>query len=212
MRAHFHLLIFGAAVCVCLLGPSACGRGNKPVQAAPETNTAETEPPAAAAGSNSSGASNSSNTNVTNVIEGADRSFILQAEKDNLQGRALARIAQEKSQNKDLKDYAKLLTEDHEVALRKTVNLMNKYGVPQPKGLPEERSEALQELKTHSGAAFDRKFLDLVIKDLNKSTANLRQESSIAQNSDLRNYAESQIPVLQRLLDKGKDLQSRIEK
>src|SRR5215469_13832464 len=137
MKTQVHTLILGLILSLAAFGITACQRDNKTVQAGAEPNQAREIAPSAP-NSNNHGI-----PNVANVIEGADREFIMQAEKDNLQERMLGRLAQEKSQNSDVQDYGKMLSRDHGAALEKLVALMNKYGIAQPPALPEERKEAV---------------------------------------------------------------------
>jgi putative membrane protein len=183
-------LALGLTVGLTAFGLAGCSRNpNQAVQAAPETNTAEP-------------------VGTSNVIEGADKEFILQAEKDNLQGRYVGRLAQERSQNEGVKAYGKMLADDDETALRDVVALMQRYGVPEPKGLPEEKKEALDELKGLSGQDFDKKFIKLMVEDHEKALADFQRESKSALNDDVRSYAEKQIPMLQKHLNKAKELQT----
>src|SRR5947209_1075193 len=71
------------------------------------------------------------------VLTDSDKTFIKKAEEGDLKERDLGRIVLEKSQNKDIKDYAQMLMDDHTKNLKDVVALMNQKGMPQPKGLPE---------------------------------------------------------------------------
>ncbi|HEY2379625.1 MAG TPA: DUF4142 domain-containing protein [Terriglobia bacterium] len=204
MKTQIHTFILGLILCLVAFGITACQRDNKTVQAAAEPNTAE-EPAPAAANPDNPG------TNVTNVVEGADRSFVMQAEKGNIEERMLGRLAQEKSQDSSVQDYGKMLSRDHNTALRQLVTLMNKYGIAQPPTLPEERKEAVNDVKGLTGQSFDRKFIDLMVKDHEKAIADFQHEASVAQNNDVKNYAQDLIPVLQKHLGKAKELQGKME-
>lgn len=205
MKTQVHTLILGLILCLAAFGIASCQRDNKTVQAAAEPDTAQqtTQP---AANSNQGGT-----PNVANVIEGADRSFIMQAEKDNIEERMLGRLAREKSQNSGVQDYGKMLSQDHGAALQKLVALMNKYGISQPPTLPEERKDAVNDVKGLSGQAFDRKFVDMMVQDHQKAIADFQHAASVAQNNDVKKYAQDQIPVLQKHLDKAKELQGKLE-
>lgn len=206
MKAGVRIWIGGLVVCLCTFGIAGCQQGtNKSVEAAPEPKAAEPATPPSASPDTEPG------PEVTNVIEGADRSFIMQAEKDNMQERYLGRLAEEKSQNSDVKDYGKLLSHDHNAALQSLVRLMNKYGIAQPKALPEERQDAYKEVKGLSGPAFDRAFIDMMVKDHEKAVAEFQHEASAAQNKDLKDYTQDQISVLQEHLNKAKELQGKLE-
>jgi putative membrane protein len=119
-------------------------------------------------------------------------------------------MAEEKSQNKGVKDYGKMLVKDHNDALQKLVDLMNKNGMPQPKGLPEERNEAVKNLQGLSGPAFDREFVKLMVEDHQKAIDKFRHEAATAQNADVRDYADKVLPTLEKHLKDAQDLQGKL--
>ena len=178
---------------LCTLGLAACQRSGDNVQAAREP-----EMPA------------SKSAAATNTISGADKDFILQAEKDNLQERVLGRMAQEQSQNDAVRDYGKTLVNDHNDALKKLVDLMNKNGLQQPKGLPEERIEAVRKLQGLSGAAFDREFVNMMVKDHQKAVDEFRHVAATSQNPDVRDYAKNVLPTLEKHLKDAQELQAKL--
>ena len=119
-------------------------------------------------------------------------------------------MAHEQSQNSAVRDYGKALVKDHNDALQKLVDLMKKNGIPQPKGLPEERSEAVKKMQGLSGAAFDREFVNLMVTDHQKAVDTFRHVAATAQNADVRDYAKSVLPTLEKHLKDAQDLQHKI--
>jgi putative membrane protein len=192
MQKHLYILIVSLGL---TFGLAACQRDGDNVQAAREPAM-----PAAKAPSN------------TNTLTGADKDFVLQAEKDNIQERVLGRMAEEKSQNNYVKDYGKMLARDHNNALRQVVDLMQKNGMPQPKGLPQERNEAVDKVLGLSGAAFDKEFVKLIITDHQKAVDAFRHEAASAQNADVRDYAIKMLPTLEEHLKDAQDLQAMLSK
>lgn len=203
MKSTFRSFTLSLVCGMVAFGLAGCQRDNKTVQAASE--------PTATAPATESSSRNPNGPDVTNVLGGADRSFIMQAEKDNIQERYLGRMAQEKSKNSDVQAYGKMLSKDHNAALQKLVDLMDKYGIAQPKALPEERKEAFKEVQGLSGPAFDRKFIDLMVKDHEQAIADYQHQLTVVQNKDLKKYVQDQIGVLQTHLNKAKELQNKLE-
>jgi putative membrane protein len=187
MRNRFHILIFGLLATLATFGLAGCQQGNNSVQAAREPSSAD------------------------NTITGADRNFVMQAVKDNIRERVLGKIAEQQSQNSDVKDYGKMLVNDHNEALQKLVALMNKNGMPQPSGLPEERSEAINKLQSLSGPSFDKEFIGMMVENHQKAVDTYQREQNSAQNSDVRDYAKNMLPTLQKHLKEAQDLQSKLE-
>ena len=194
MKPNFQTVIFGLVVCLLVLGLSACQTSNDSgVQAArePVPSKAPPAPP-----------------DSVNTINGADREFVLQAEKSNIQERVLGRMAEEKSQNGGVRKYGKMVVTDHNNASQKLVDIMEKNGIAQPRTLTEERSDAVDKMQGMSGDAFDREFVNMMVQEHQKSVNAFRLEVETAQNPDVRNYAKNMVPTLERHLKDAQDLQS----
>src|SRR5262245_37582907 len=118
MKPNLYTLTFGLFACLLVLGLSGCQTNNdNSVHAAREPGPSKA-PPAP--------------LDSVNTINGADREFIIQAEKINIQQRVLGRMAEEKSQNGAVRKYGKMMSTDNNNALQKLVGLMDKYGMAQP--------------------------------------------------------------------------------
>ena len=176
-------------------GLAACQREGDNVQAAREPGTSAAKAPSNA-----------------NTLTGADKDFVMKPKKATFQERVLGRMAEEKSQNSDVKDYGKMLVKDHNDALQKLVDLMNKNGLPQPKGLPEERNEPVNKMQGLSGPAFDKEFVNMMVADHQKAVDAFRHEAATAQNPDVRDYANKVLPTLEKHLKEARDLQGKLGK
>jgi putative membrane protein len=147
---------------------------------------------------------------TANTLTGADRDFVLKAEKADIQERVLGRMAEEKSQNSDIKSYGKTVGRDHNQNLEKLVDLMIKDGMGQPKTLPEERSEAVKKIQGLSGTAFDREFLNLMVQDHKKAIAAFNDAVDTSSNAGVRDYAKNTLPMLEKHLKDAQELQNKM--
>jgi len=156
-----------------------------------------------------------SNDNVqaareTSALTDADRHFINKAEKENLEEQELGRMVLEKSKNGDVRDYAQMLVDDHTKALKDLVDLMKDKGMAQPKRLPKAEHEAWNKLKGMSGAEFDREFVNMMVRDHQDAVKEFQHESNLAQDYDVKMYANHVLPALQKHLQKAQELQGKI--
>jgi putative membrane protein len=184
MRNRFHILVFGLLT---TLGLGGCQQGNNSVQAAREPSSAN------------------------NTITGADKNFVAQAVKNSIQERVLGKMAEERSQDSEIQGYGKMLVKDHNEILQKLVALMNKNGMPQPSGLPEVRSEAINKLESLSGPSFDKEFISMMVEDHQKAVDTFRQEQNSAQNQDVRDFAKNTLPTLEKHLKEAQEIQSKLQ-
>jgi putative membrane protein len=146
----------------------------------------------------------------TNTLTDSDRHFLTKAETDSIKERELGRAVVQKSQNSDVRDYAQMLVDDHTKALKDAVDLMKDKGMPQPKGLPEAEHESWAKLKQMSGPAFDREFINMMVQDNQNAVKEFQHEANMAQDYDVKIYASSVLPVLQKHLQKAQELQKKM--
>ena len=139
-----------------------------------------------------------------------DKNFLKRAEEDNIKEENLGRIVVQKTQNSDIRDYAQMLVDDHTKALKDLVDLMNQKGMRQPRSLPKLQHEALSKLNRLSGEAFDREFINHMVEDHQTAVAEFRQEANMAQDSDVKNYANHMVPALEKHLQRAQELQGKL--
>ena len=144
------------------------------------------------------------------VLNDSDRDFLKKAEDGDIKEVNIGRFVLEKSQNKDVKDYAQMLVDDHTNDLRKVVDLMNQKGMPQPQDLPEVKHEALGKLDELSGAALDREFANAMVGDHQNDIAEFQNTINSTQDEDVKYYAMHTLPVLQEHLRKAQELQEKL--
>jgi putative membrane protein len=189
MRGTMRVLgILGAALFLIISG---CQQSGQNVQAARETKT-------------------DTGDRTKAVLNDAEKNFLKKAEEADIKERNVGRVVLEKSQNKDVKDYAQMLVDDHSKNLRDVVDLMNQKGMAQPKDLPEVKHDALDKLNAMSGTELDREFVKMMLDDHQKDVSEFRNEANTAQDKDVKDYATHTLPMLEKHLQKAQELQGKI--
>jgi putative membrane protein len=192
MKLKMRFFAAGVVGTALLLAVSACQQSGQNVQAAREAK------------------SDSGNRTSKAVLNDSDRDFVKKAEDSDIKERNIGRFILEKSQNKDVKDYAQMLVDDHTKDLRRVVDLMNQKGMPQPQGLPEVKHEALSKMDELSGAALDREFVNTMVDDHQKDIAEYRKAVDTSQDEDVKYYAMHTLPELEEHLQKAQELQQKV--
>jgi len=185
MKTHIFLailLLTGAFVV------GGCQRGANSTQAAGESRNLESNHP----------------------ISQADMDFLLATQKSNVKEQALTQMAMARSHNNEVKDFAKMLNEDHTKALEDVVALMDKKGVSHPMDLDDVRKEAEEEIHGMSDATFDRDFINMMVVNHEKGVATFKMQAKTALDDNVRDFAEDLLPTLEKHLEKAKELQSKL--
>jgi putative membrane protein len=144
------------------------------------------------------------------LLTPAEQDFAMKASQAHLAEIEVGRLAEERSQNADVKSYAKMIVDDHGKALPELTELTKKYNGPQPQPLDPEVMKEIERLAALSGAEFDREFVNMMVGDHEKAIELFRNQSQIALNTDVKDYVNSLLPKLEKHLTKAQELQSKL--
>jgi putative membrane protein len=173
-----------------LLVSAACGGSNNTKQAentAPATEQPPAKPP----------------------LTDADKSFMSDAAKAGYAEIQLAKLALQKTHNKDLKDFAQTLIDDHEKMAADLAKLASSKSVTLPDSKTLAASFSEGKLKMYSGRHFDEAFASKMVDDHKDAVATFQKESNQGSDTDVKDFASSGIPALQKHLDTAQELQNK---
>jgi putative membrane protein len=74
---------------------------------------------------------------------------------------------------------------------------------------PETQNE-ITRMTLLTGPEFDREFANMMVSDHQQTVQMFREASKTARNPDLKAYVDGMLPKLQKHLQKGQELQSRL--
>src|SRR5213075_454472 len=135
----------------------------------------------------------------------SDSQFVTKAAQGNMAEVALGKMATEKSQNDDVKKFGQMMVDDHSKAEQELEGVASKNNLQVPKEVGAEQKAEQQRLEKLSGAAFDRAYMQMMVKDHVKDVAEFKKEAnSTAANSDLRDFAKRTYPTLENHLTQAK--------
>lgn len=120
----------------------------------------------------------------------------------------VGRMAQKKASNESIKIYGRLLEDEHTHSLNNLKDLAQIQQVNIPDTLDQEHLNKVKELQSSNGAAFERKFLRMMIEghiqDIEKYR---RAQKSIKNDNEIKKWIDEALPALHRHQQKGEQLQ-----
>ncbi|KYF61397.1 hypothetical protein BE11_42380, partial [Sorangium cellulosum] len=128
-----------------------------------------------------------------------------------------ATLAQTKAKHKDVKAYARVITQHHTQAKAKQAQLVKKLGITaaesdKSKQLTTETQQAVDQLKALQGADFDQQFVATMIQDHQK-TLDLLDKRILqdAKNADLKTMIEKDLrPTIEKHLKDAEALAQKL--
>jgi putative membrane protein len=116
----------------------------------------------------------------------SDKSFITNAQEGSIAEINYAKLALQKSKDKNVREFATKMIKDHEMLIDSMKPLAQKLGVKEPSGPPLTDHVKYEELKMKSGIAFDRAYVEAMVKDHNDDLQAFIDEGNKTTNPELK--------------------------
>lgn len=137
-----------------------------------------------------------------------DRSFVKKAIQGNYAEVALGKLAEQRGRSDGVKSYGKMLASDHSQANEKATALAGRIGVKAPSGPSLKQKMTYRRMAALKGGAFDKQFVDHMVKDHQKDIKDYQQHTS--GSGPVSNYAKETLPTLDKHLKTAQDLESKV--
>jgi putative membrane protein len=137
----------------------------------------------------------------------ADSKFIEHVAQDGKAEIDLARLAQQKTQNPEVRALARRLAADHGESNQQLMQIAQRDGVQPPTGPDKSASKKRTKLEKLDGQAFDQAFVKEVVQDHEKDIKYFRKEQTSLQDPQLKSFAQQTLPVLQDHLQMAQQTQ-----
>jgi len=134
------------------------------------------------------------------ALNKADKQFIDMAATTDMTEAHEGQLAENQASRADVKAFAKTLAQDHTDSYEHLSELAAKTGISIPKGINTAKNAELQQLVHLKGDRFDRQFDKDEVADHQKALAVFKREAAHGQDPDVKAWAASMIPVLEKHL------------
>lgn len=168
-----------------------------PAGAQPASSTA---PPAAAAEAPATTAPDVSGTATASDLSKADKRFVTTAAHGGIAEVQMAQLAQQKSQDATVKQFAQTMIDDHTPNNQQLVQLATSKGLTPPTEPDASQQKTIAKLQGLDGAAFDKAYMAAQIKGHTAMLKAFQIEAKGGKDADLKAFAAQTTPVIQKHL------------
>ena len=136
----------------------------------------------------------------------ADATFLKKAADGGLAEVSLAKLAQTKSSNAEVKAFAQKLEQDHTKANDELKTLADSKHVTLPSAPSKAFAAKEAKFSKLSGAAFDRAYIADMLADHKKDVAEFERQSTHAADAEVKAFAAKTLPTLKDHLQQVEQL------
>lgn len=141
-----------------------------------------------------------------------DRNFIETAASSGMAEVEMGKHAAEKARNPQVKDFAKMMVEDHGKVNDKLTAWTKQNNVALPVELKPEHKRSQTTVSGLSGAQLDRAYMDTMVQQHQKAVQLFTQQSTAGQNPELKQLAADTLPTVQQHLKMAQQITADLNK
>jgi putative membrane protein len=136
----------------------------------------------------------------------ADQTFAEKAAVGGLAEVQLGKLAVEHAASPDVKQFGQRMVDDHGKANRELMALVGQKGISVPTALDPKHQKEADRLAKLEGAAFDRAYIQQMVKDHEADVKLFRTEAQQGKDPELKRFAAASLSTLEAHLNMARSL------
>lgn len=144
------------------------------------------------------------------MVNERDADFAVEAADASLAEIELGKLAMEKATDERLKDFAQRMVSDHQKANNELSTIAANLNITLPPVVSEDHVDKQRKLRDKSGDAFEEEYIDIMVKDHDRTVSLFEDAASDAMNTDLQAFAAKTLPTLKKHFEEAKMLRDSI--
>jgi putative membrane protein len=140
-----------------------------------------------------------------------DAQFLVDAAELDLMEIKLGELAQNQAVNDSVKELGKILLKDHQKSLKELQVLAGKKMVTIPSEITEKGRDSYNKLLEKKAAEFDEFYCDEMVKGHKDAIDKFEKGATDAEDVEIKNWANKQLPVLRTHLDKAMNYRDNLK-
>ena len=164
---------------------------------------------AAGTADNTSGkTANAGMAETKNTLSSDDKKFIEKASQGGMAEVQMGKLAQQKAQSAQVKQFGERMAKDHASANDKLTQIASQKGVAPASDMDSSAKREYDKLQKLSGAEFDREYMKTMVSDHEKDVKEFQSEAKSAKDPEVKNFAQSTLPTLEEHLKMAKQAEA----
>jgi putative membrane protein len=137
--------------------------------------------------------------------------FVKDAALGSMMEIQLGKLAQQKAASSDVKNFGQMMVENHTAASQKLKDVAGKLNITLPSTLDEEHLKKVKEFQDLQGEAFDKKYMDFMVKDHKEDLSEFEKaQKNVTSQNDLKSWIDNTLPVLRKHLETAQNTEEEV--
>jgi len=127
-----------------------------------------------------------------------DQTFVDKAAMGGLAEVKLSKLAMDKGQSSEVKQFARRMVEDHTKANVELKQIADKKNLVVTTRLDDQHEKAYDQLAKLDGANFDKEYMRVMATDHDEATKLFKEQSQRGQDPELKSFAMKTLPTIEK--------------
>ena len=124
---------------------------------------------------------------------------------------ALAKMAQQKAKNQRVKNFGKMLVQDHTKANNELKGIASSKSITVPSAMSAEHKSHVDSMSKMSGVDFEKHYMNMMVTDHQKDISDFKNASENLTDAEIKNFVSKTLPVLQKHLDSAQAINQNMQ-
>jgi putative membrane protein len=205
-----HLILAGIALSA--FGILSCNDGSRDAETTTDSTTVtsqfENNDSSYADSGNHMNSMTNGTGNSTVSLDTASAQFVNKAGSGSMMEIQLGQQASQNATNPRVKSFGAMLVNDHSAASNELKTIA---GGNTPTTMMPEHQKHIDELANKQGSAWDKAYMDMMIKDHKTDIALFKKATAEAGNESIKAFATKTLPTLQKHLDSAQAIRKNLK-
>ena len=144
------------------------------------------------------------------MVDQKTKDFVADAATGGMMEVELGNIAQQKAKSQQVKDFGKMMVDDHTKANNNLKDIASKKNIDVPATMTDDQKKDMDKLSKKSGADFDKAYVNMMVDDHKKDIDAFKKASGDVSDNDIKNFITNTLPTLQKHLDSIQAIKSKM--
>jgi putative membrane protein len=139
-----------------------------------------------------------------------EKSFIMKAANGGMTEVELGKVAADKGQMQDVKEFGSRMVTDHTKANNELKSVASNLGVTVPAKVDSKHQAMIDKFsKMSAGNDFDKAYIKDMVKDHETDISEFEKAEKQVKNADLKSFIEKTVPVMKEHLEMVKKMENK---
>lgn len=148
--------------------------------------------------------------NAMTTVDDNSKDFANDAAEGGMMEVQLGNIAEKNAANQSVKDFGKMMVDDHSKINDNLKDLAAKKNVTLPPTVSSDQQKHIDKLSKKTGNEFDKDYVSMMIEDHKKDISGFKKAGEKITDPDFKDFVIKTLPILQKHLDSIQAIKKRM--